>query len=529
MLNTPLNLPEDYWRDFSAAPDDIEFLQNHLFETEIPLPTPELVVLLVHYRLEKERQQAFQKHEDRGQVYLPKESYTPGQTLVFPALNWRKGVVQSARPGVNPELGDFQVLEVLLEGGLTRQFAASLPQHALNNPPEIPPGPQTDPEKILAEFGETLEAGLEMVLQEDETLVKVVGLWFPRALLVDIGVGHLNLAEAVLEMAGGEPMTVPALMEQIDLPGGVNAKLTEFSLNCALQQDGRFDEVGPSGQVLWCLKRLEPEEVQNPPLLLKYHSLDYDRSLLTSPMLSFEAQIDDELSENEQKPLKAEEVTLTLSYPHWRSGTLPVSARMRNFFPTAYESPRVRFTLVDVRNGEKIPAWVVREQGYIYGLKTWFEKNRLLPGALITVRRSQTPGEVLLDSRIHRPTRDYVRTVLVGSDGGVVFALLKQELACEFNARMLTVVPDVEAIDKAVQALARRRDPLEKTIKDMLRELSKLNPQGHVHAEELYSALNILRRVPPAPMLAALAGSPDFIHVGDLHFRLAEAALEESL
>ncbi len=58
----------------------------------------------------------------------------------------------------------------------------------------------------------------------------------------------------------------------------------------------------------------------------------------------------------------------------------------------------------------------------------------------------------------------------------------------------------------------------------VMRELTKLNPQGHVHAQELYAALNLVRRVPPAPMLSLLAGQPRFIHVGDLHFRLEEGA-----
>jgi len=187
----------------------------------------------------------------------------------------------------------------------------------------------------------------------------------------------------------------------------------------------------------------------------------------------------------------------------------------------------VRFILVDARTGEKIPAWVVREQGYVYGLKAWFEKNKLIPGAQVIVRRSKTPGEVILDPRTHRSTRDYVRTVLTGSDGGVVFALLKQELACDFHARMVTVVPDVAGIDQAVAQLARGRRTLEQTIHNVLQELSKLTPQGHVHAEELYSAVNILRRVPPAPLLVALANSPDITHVGDLYFRLSASASEE--
>jgi hypothetical protein len=48
-------------------------------------------------------------------------------------------------------------------------------------------------------------------------------------------------------MAGGGPMTTMDLIAQIELPTGNNERLTEFSLNFALEQDGRFDEVGPAG------------------------------------------------------------------------------------------------------------------------------------------------------------------------------------------------------------------------------------------------------------------------------------------
>ena len=57
-----------------------------------------------------------------------------------------------------------------------------------------------------------------------------------------------------------------------------------------------------------------------------------------------------------------------------------------------------------------------------------------------------------------------------------------------------------------------------------MRELTKSNPQGHVHAQELYAAINLVRRVPPAPLFALLETNPAFKHVGDLHFRLDEEA-----
>lgn len=525
MMNIPLKLPTEYWSNFTVLQRDIEYIQNYLFETETPLTTQELTSVLVEECIRIERETQREEQLASGDFYLPKETYQVGQKLVFPSLAMKKGQVIARRPGNNPEIGTFDVIDVAFDDGSTRSFAASLAEHKLNHPVEETFDPATDIQSILSLYGEEIAHKLDVALEGDDSLVRIAGAWFPQALLVDINTGHLNLAEAILEMNGGEPMTTTALMEQVELPRTANPKLTEFSMNYALQEDGRFDEVGPTGEVLWCLRRLEPDEVQNIPAILKYTPADYDRSLLNSQMLALEAQLDDELSETEQKPPKADEVTITLTYPHWRAGTLPVSLRARSFFPTAIESPRIRFTLVDGKTGEKMPAWVVREYGYVYGLRKWYEKQKLIPGAYIVVRRSKTPGEVIVEAKTHRPNRDWVRTVLAGSDGGLVFALLKHEIACEYNERMAVVVPSVDAVDAAFNQKSRL--PLEKLVREMLQKLSGLTPQGHVHAEELYSAVNILRRVPPAPLLATLAGSKDFIHVGDLHYRLAEMELEE--
>jgi hypothetical protein len=364
-------------------------------------------------------------------------------------------------------------------------------------------------------------------LQADENLVSIAGRWFPRALLVDINAGHLNLTEAILEMAAGEPTATAGLMEQLELPAGVNPNLIEFSLNYALQEDPRFDEVGPAGQVLWCLRRAEPEDVQHVPPSLQYRPIEYDSSLLTRQMLALDAELDDELSQVEHSSLKAEEATICLTYPHWRAGTLPISDRLRGFFPTAYESPRVRFTLVDARTGERLPAWVVREHRYVSGLRAWFDVLELFPGALVTVRHGKASGEVIIQARTRRPSRDWVRTVLTGSDGGIIFAMLRQQVSCDYNERMTAIISEVGAVEQAAAQIAKSRQSLEGLVTMMVRELSKLTPQGHVHAQELYSALNIVRRIPPAPLMALLVANPAFKHVGDLYFRLDTEEGEE--
>jgi hypothetical protein len=245
-------------------------------------------------------------------------------------------------------------------------------------------------------------------------------------------------------------------------------------------------------------------------------------------MLSLEAQLDDELSEaSSGSEEDADEVTISLIYPHWRAGTLPITPRVQSMFPTAYESPRVRFTLVDGKTGEKIPAWVVRQNRYVSGLRDWYEAHELMPGSLVRIRPSEKPGEVLIEAKTHRTTKDWVRTVIVGADGGIVFALLKQTVTAEINDRMAFALPALDAADMLWDQAAQKKRPFDKLVIDVMRELTKLNPQGHAHAQELYAAVNIVRRVPFAPLMALLASRPeDFIHVGDLHYRLGEERQE---
>src|SRR5512139_1306467 len=521
MVRDPLTTQE-YWTNLQLHPQDVEFLLNYLFEHETPLTAHELVSVFMEEHVRAQRLAKQRQREAGGRTYLPRESYQVGEDVLFPALDWQHGRVTAVRAGVNPEIGTFDVLTIDLDGGTEKLFASNLPSHFLNDQPVTVQETEFDLEELKRAYGPMIEKKIEQAFQADDGIVRIAGRWFPRALLVDVNVGHLNLAEAVLDMAGGEPLPTSALLQDVALPEGVNPKLAEFSLNLALQEDERFDEVGPAGQVLWCLRRLEPQEVREVPLYLEYVPIDYDPDDLTDQMLDLEAHIDDELSDTGLQPQKElREVTISLIFPHLRTGTLPLSPRVRSLFPTAYETPRVRFTLVDGRTKKRMPGWVVREYGYVYGLRDWYKANELMPGSLVTIRRGDNPGEVVIDAKTYRATKDWVRTVIVGADGGLVFAMLKQPISAEFNDRMAFAIPNMSAVDQLW--LQNNRRPFEKLVADMIREMSKLTPQGHVHAQELYSAVNIVKRVPPAPLFALLSSKPEFVHVGDLHFRLGES------
>ncbi len=520
MVVAPFSLREDYWETFELRDEDIEFLYNHLLEKETPETSEELLNALVGERIHQEKLNIEKQRSSGGDVYLPKDHFQLDQDLVFPAFNWRHAKVTGVRPGQNPELDEFQVIQVAFDDGEVKEFGSGIPNHKLNNPPELEESDQgLDLNIVLDQYRDGLLDTLEEGLAANSGFVRIAGRWFPRALLVDINAGHLNLAEAVLDMEGGGPLPTSALLEQVGLTGSANTKLEEFSMDLALQEDPRFDEVGPAGEVLWFLNRLEPDQVLHQPVYLRYTEIDYDRSLLTDQMIELESELDDELSPLRQHRSNLNEVQIPLTFPHWRSGTLPLTGKIRHLFPTAYEAPRIRFTLIDGETDETFPAWVVRNNRYVYGLRDFYETHGLMPGSLVWVKRGRKPGEVYVRCDSRRSSRDWVRTVLVGSDGGVVFAMLRQNVSAAYEERMAIAVPDTDALDQIWQQTQKDRVPFERIVVNTVRELAKLTPQSHVHASELYAAVNIIRRCPPGPILALLASRPWFIHVGDLHFR----------
>jgi hypothetical protein len=521
------SMGEDYWENFNLQEEDIEFLYNYLLETETPLTSLELVEALVKERIQRRKVEIEHQRMSGGDLYQPKLSFKTGQKLTFSALDWKQGIVVGIRPGHNPDLGEFQVIQVDFEDNLSREFASNFADHRLNESPGLVEDfDHLDNKTVLSMYSDGLLDTLEEALIGNPDFVRIAGRWFPRALLIDVNVGHLNIAEAVLDMASGGPLPTTTLLDQIVLSSEVNPKLLEFSLDLALQEDQRFDEVGPAGDTVWFLRRLEPAEVLNTPNFLNYQEIDYDRSILTPAMLDVEQVLDDELTPFQGKYPRLDQAEVRLIYPHWRSGTLPLSTRTRHLFPTAYEAPRVRFMLVDGETKGTFPGWVVREKRYVHGLQEWYESHGVIPGSIIKVRKGDQPGQVIVQVDNRRPSRDWIRTLLVGSDGGTVFAMLKQIVSSPVDERMAIAIPDKKALDPLWETPSRDQQPFERVVVNTVRELARLNPQSHVHITELYSAINVTRRCPPGPILALLASRPWFIHVGDLHYRLSDTDYE---
>lgn len=511
-----------YWGDqFTITPEDLQYLSTLLVEEELPRSAEELGRALILHRCRQE-EALIERVLSKGTPYQPKRSYAVGEQVVFPALGYLIGEVIGVRPGHNPDYGPFQVIQVRLESGETREFAAEFTaDHPLNREAQAITTTSSEkllsPEELATLYGEQVGKALERRLESEPDFVRLAGKWFIKDLLVDIHVGHLNLAEAVLDMAGGGPLPTEALLGDLALPEEITPQLRIFSLNYALQEDERFDEVGPAGQVLWFLRRLEPENVQSVPKYLQYRPIAYNHALLTSEMLALERELDDEWSELES-PEVTEPVTVVLLYPHRKSGTLPLSSRLRRVFPTG-RTQRIRFTFVDGDTGAEMPGWVVREKRYVYGLKEWYEANDVPVGAYLELARGQEPGTVTIRRRAQRPRRDWVRVALP-VEGRLTFEMRKELITCEYDERMIVAEEDAGAMEQVWLQTQEEGLSLKQLMARIFPELAKLSPQGTVHAATLYSAVNVAMRTPPGPLLAELVADEKYTPVGDNYWVL---------
>jgi hypothetical protein len=526
MVLKEIKIEEGFWEEYKFTEEDIEYIYDHLLEVETPLTPLEILEMIVANRLAIEIDRLAKSQDNDTRVYLPKERYEVGEKVSFPEHNLKIGKIDNIRDGDSYYDESFRVFNVQFEDGSTEEYAFDLESHQLNNPPEEDESDsEVTAEKVLAEHQETLLANLIDNLVDNDDFVYIAGAWFPQALLVDVNEGNLVLADALLDMEGGGPLTTDQLLSQVGMPEGVNEKLGRFSLDMALQNDIRFDEVGSSGEVIWYLKRHEPKAVLETPLWLEYEKIDHDISIMNSQMIDLEKSLGDELSPRQsEEVIKKKGISISLIYPHWRSGTLPLSELIEDLFPSAFESPRIRIWFVDKKSGERFSGWVVRLKNYVYGLSDWYEKVGATPGSTINLEKGENPGEIIIGVDPHISAKEWVRTALVGADGKVVFANLKQVVNTSFDDRMMIAMPgNTITLDEKWKMRSTNPVSLDHVILSTLRELSKLSPQGHVHATELYSAVNMIIRCPPAPIMTTLESQECFIHVGDLHYRYEEA------
>ncbi len=518
-----------FWRDqFEVTTADIDFLYNLLLDAQAPRSTAELATALIAEYLRKEEVK-IKEELGKGEVYSPDGSYADGAKLVFPALDFAVGEVQATRRGQNPEHGGFDVVSVQFESGEAREFAAALQSpHRLNqhNGDLLADDSLLSAQEIYSLYGTEVDESLLFALEEGERssdFAQVDGTWMLADMLADVNVGHLNIAEALIEVQA-EPVPLGELLKQVDMPGGMSQTMKEISLRHALNRDSRFDRVVENDNAKWFLKRLEPETVREVPLVLRNRNVQYNRALLSVELLQIEWELDDEWGESSlssEVPSIVPNTSFSLIYPHRQAGTIPLTGRTRSFFPVE-EGAKAQVTLVDGRWGTRFTGWVVPEERYVAGLGKWMNDHEIPVGAQLTLERvPNKPGEVVVDFRSRRARREWAR---IGEPDvqnlRLQFKMDKIPIACEYDELLVVAEEQPEAMEELRRAIVRHKVRLDQVIEQIMPELAQLDPQGTVHAKSVYSAVNMVRRCPPGPIFYALISNRQFRDVGGGLFSL---------
>ncbi len=510
-------LTEAYWQnEFSVTRQDADDLMNLFLGVQRPMSLEELATALVDGYCRRERN-LIERSLSAGTVYRPNVRFSLNDRLVFPHMNFAQGVVVGERAGNNPEYGDFQVVTVQFDKEEC-QFAAGLQvEHKLSfdDPATLVRSLVPAQDVLYDRFGDLVEIRLETWLKQNKEMVCFREQWLPTSMMLDVHIGYLNLVEAVLDVAN-RPMSSADLLPDLDLPREVPQAIKLFSVNYAMSRDDRFDDVGANRQTLWGLRRWEPEAVFVLPTWLQYEPAPYDRTKLDVFHLQLEREIDDELSQLFASPssTQAAAATLMLGYPYRRMGTLPLTDRIRSFFPAGQSDQHSQFTFIDRVHGKEFPGWVARNQRLVYGLKDWFKSQDLPIGAWIKLDKTDAPDRVAIDILPRRMRREWVSMAYCKPDGELGFQMQKRPVDCEYDEICVMDAPD-SVVDQ-LQELERGRDrSMDDVVRSVFLELAKLSSHGTVHAKTLYVAINLIRRCPPGRVFATLFKLPHFISVGE--------------
>ena len=522
-------LPAHHWAfDFAISADDIDSITNLLLEKETPLSAVQLAKAIVRAR-ENESRRRIKRQYEGAKLYRPCDQYDIGDRLTFAAMDYATGQVVGLRQGSSADMRPLSVAAVQFDPGNRnasgrREFVMDFPgEHPLNDSKTNRHPSQIKVNYTLSDIVDHPQTNIveqvNTALEGNDDLARIAGTWFVRELMLDVDIGHLHLAEAALDMHGGGPLAPQQILEEIGGLGDVPMPLQVFSLNYAMNQDERFDEVGPAGQVLWHLKALLPRMVLQVPAILQYQPFPFDRKLLPREMLQLEYDLDDEHSPL-TSPRPEDEVSITLIYPHRRVGTLPINSETCHIFPGA-TTPRIAITLIDALDKKEYPCWVVHEHKYVFGLAPLYQKHHLPVGAYVYLNRTDDVSRIEIEFDSYRPRTEWIPLAERADNDHLRFHTAKRAIGADYDEMIIVGVGNLPEVDKLGKDMQTRRVSLTGLLRSLVTELSRQNPQGAVHAKVLYSALNILRRCPPGPMFATLLSNPDFDYVGGNYWKLA--------
>ena len=508
---------DSFWRDeYEVSEADLDLITNQILEAGRPQKIEALTSSIVLRRYQREKEAA-SLHASSGDVYQPKGHFEPGQRLLFTALDFSSGRVQTIRSGYNPKYGTFNVIRVSFEAGTPEgEFVSDFPYvHPLNRPLEELFGKSDDTlseADLVKAVSKFIVLKLENALAQNGDFVTFDGMWFLRELLPDMHVGFLNLSEALIDQ-GHHPLAAREILADLDLQITAPIEAQLFALNLAIGRDERFDNVSLNDDPVWFLRALEPQAAFKRPALLVPAFTAAGGEFIGSTLLEFVEQVGDELDNLPDMAPTSGDIHLELTFPHLYAGTLPAGAQFLQTVPGS-QTDHLPITLIDSRTGHRIDAWLRPADGYICGLNEWYKKVGMCVGAMITLAVAPEPLAWTINiSPIRGKKSEWISSATV-SEGVLTLKLQKVALDIKAERNIVIDVPGREAIAGLMGEAEAAGTPLATIVFHVFDELAKQTSSRVVHAKSIYSAVNLVRRSGAVPVFAELTRRACFDPVG---------------
>ena len=192
--------------------------------------------------------------EATGGEYDPTKSYEIGEKIAFTTLDDEVGQIIAIRDGENERHGSFRVIKVRFEKrNETHEFATELKEFEVRRPGDSFLQPRLGADGLYERFADYINESVEWALARSSNFTRLDDRWLPTLMLVHFHEGHLNIADAMIDIMG-QPMTPVELLTEIPLEEEASQDVKVFSLIHTLKrQQERFIQVDDAH---WSLTRL---------------------------------------------------------------------------------------------------------------------------------------------------------------------------------------------------------------------------------------------------------------------------------
>jgi hypothetical protein len=120
---------------------------------------------------------------------------------------------------------------------------------------------------------------------------------------------------------------------------------------------------------------------------------------------------------------------------------------------------------------------------------------------------------LVVDLVPHPTQQEHVRVASVRNDR-LVFEMKRRRLVCRYDELMIIGEEGSVSIEVLWERVRREKLALYDLLVQILPELVKLTSQGAVHFKTIYSAINILKRTSPGPLMQELIMQDSFVSMG---------------